>query len=56
MSNIGFGELVLILLILLLIFGARRLPEMGRALGRTLKEFKKGMRGEDDDHQPPGPA
>ena len=49
MSNIGFGELVVILLILLLIFGARKLPEIGRSIGRTVSEFKKGMRGDDAD-------
>ena len=53
MGNIGFGELVLILLILLMVFGAKRLPEIGRAIGRTVHEFKKGMHegAEDtDDH------
>ena len=44
MGNIGFGELIVILLILLLIFGARKLPDIGRSLGRTINEFKKGMR------------
>ena len=44
MGNIGFGELIVILLILLMIFGAKRLPEIGRSLRRTVNEFKKGMR------------
>lgn len=43
MFNIGPGELILILLILLILFGAKRLPEIGRALGKSLAEFKKGM-------------
>ena len=43
MFNIGPGELILILLILLILFGAKRLPEIGRALGKSLGEFKKGM-------------
>ena len=50
MGNIGFGELVVILLILLLVFGAKRLPEIGRSLGHTIREFKKGMH---DDHDEP---
>ena len=49
MGNIGFGELVVILLILLLVFGARRLPEIGRSLGRTIHAFKKGMREDEDE-------
>ncbi len=36
-------HLVLLLLIVLLLFGAKRLPEMGRSLGRSIKEFKEGL-------------
>ena len=43
--NIGFGELVLILVIVLLIVGAKRLPELGRSLGEAVREFQDGMRG-----------
>jgi TatA/E family protein of Tat protein translocase len=43
MFNIGMQELLVILLICLLIFGANKLPEIGRALGKTVKEFKKAM-------------
>ncbi len=49
MGRIGMGELVVILLIALLVFGAARLPEIGKALGRTIKEFKKGMNETEDD-------
>jgi sec-independent protein translocase protein TatA len=42
--RIGLQELLVILLICLLLFGARRLPEIGRALGKTIKEFKKGLK------------
>ena len=46
MPSIGVPELLLILGIALLIFGPRKLPELGNALGRTIKEFKKGIKGE----------
>jgi len=42
--NLGFGEIVLILLVALLIFGPSKLPKLGRAAGETLHEFKKGMK------------
>lgn len=50
-SNIGIPGLILILVIALIIFGPKKLPEMGRAIGETLKEFKKSTRQltEDDD-------
>jgi sec-independent protein translocase protein TatA len=41
-GSIGMPELLLILLIALMVFGPRRLPELGRSLGQTLNEFKKG--------------
>ena len=46
MPSIGFPELLLILFIALLIFGPRKLPELGSALGRTIKEFRKGVKEE----------
>ena len=42
MPSIGWQELVVVGVIALLIFGPRRLPEMGRSLGSALKEFKAG--------------
>lgn len=41
MFKFGFGELVVILLIVLLLFGAAKLPEIARSLGKSIKEFKK---------------
>jgi sec-independent protein translocase protein TatA len=42
--GIGIQELLVILLICLLIFGAAKLPEIGRALGKTIREFKKSLK------------
>ena len=44
MFNIGMGELVIIFLIILLLFGASKLPEIARALGKSIKEFKKASK------------
>ena len=43
-GNIGFPELLVILLIVLFLFGAKRLPEIARGLGKSLSEFKKGLK------------
>ncbi|HEY2421097.1 MAG TPA: twin-arginine translocase TatA/TatE family subunit [Neobacillus sp.] len=43
-SNIGVPGLILILTLALIIFGPKKLPEIGRAFGQTLKEFKKSTR------------
>ncbi|NEX78962.1 twin-arginine translocase TatA/TatE family subunit [Bacillus thermocopriae] len=44
LSNIGVPGLILILVLALIIFGPKKLPEIGRAFGQTLKEFKKSTR------------
>ncbi len=46
MGSLGFPELVVILLVALILFGANRIPEIGRAMGAAINEFKKGMAGE----------
>ena len=43
--GVGFPELIILLLVLLLVFGAKRLPEMGRSLGKGMREFKDGVSG-----------
>ncbi|MBM3309388.1 MAG: twin-arginine translocase TatA/TatE family subunit [Candidatus Altiarchaeales archaeon] len=43
---IGTQELILILFIVLLLFGAKKLPELARAMGLSVREFKKGMQEE----------
>ena len=52
MPNIGTGEIILLLLLALLLFGAKRLPEIGRSLGRGMREFKDSVTGKDDDDEP----
>jgi sec-independent protein translocase protein TatA len=51
--GIGIWELLVLLLVLLLVFGPKRLPEMGRQLGRGMREFKDSITGKDDDEDRP---
>ena len=44
LGNIGTPELIIILLVILLLFGAKRLPELARGLGKSMQEFKKASR------------
>jgi sec-independent protein translocase protein TatA len=57
MGRLGMGELVVILIIILIIFGAGKLPQIGEALGRGIRNFKKSSSGEDDKSkaEPPPP-
>ena len=56
MFGIGTQELLIIFLIVLLLFGANRIPEIGRALGKGIRDFKRATRDveenlkDDDDH------
>lgn len=49
MGNIGPGELVIIALIALLLFGAGRIADIGKGLGQGIKNFKKGLKDADED-------
>ena len=63
MPNIGLPEIAIVLIIVLVIFGPKRLPQLGRSLGSGMREFKDSVTGsgkDDDDHElaapPPDPA
>jgi sec-independent protein translocase protein TatA len=49
LSNIGVPGLILILVVALVIFGPNKLPEIGRAFGKSIREFKKATEGLADD-------
>jgi sec-independent protein translocase protein TatA len=54
-SGIGFPELLIVLVIALIVLGPKKLPEVGRSLGRGMREFKdsiSGLSGDDDDVTP----
>jgi sec-independent protein translocase protein TatA len=52
MPNVGPWEIILLLLLALLLFGAKRLPEIGRSMGRGMREFKDSVSGKDHDDEP----
>ena len=47
--GIGATELIILLVVILVVFGPKRLPEMGRSLGKGMREFKDSITGNDDD-------
>jgi sec-independent protein translocase protein TatA len=49
MPNIGPLELAIVLIIALVIFGPKRLPDLGKSLGKGMREFKDSLSGENDD-------
>ena len=56
-NNIGPTELIIVLVIVLLIFGPKRLPGLGKQLGSGMREFKDSITGRDrDEDEPPTPA
>ena len=62
MPEFGFGKIVVIMLVALLVFGAKRIPEIGQGLGKGIREFKKSLTDTQDalnapvhDDRAPGP-
>jgi sec-independent protein translocase protein TatA len=49
MGNFGITEIILILLVVVLLFGGRKIPELMKGIGQGMKEFKKASRLDDDD-------
>lgn len=49
LQNIGIGEIVIIALIILLLFGGKKIPELMRGLGKGVKNFQDGVKGVEDD-------
>jgi sec-independent protein translocase protein TatA len=50
--GIGLPEILIFLVIVLLLFGAKRVPEIGRSVGRGMREFKDAVSGRDDERPP----
>jgi sec-independent protein translocase protein TatA len=48
-GNLGAGEIILILLVILILFGAKKIPELARGIGKGMSEFKKGLRDVQDE-------
>jgi len=48
-ENIGMGELLIILLVVLIFFGPKKIPEMAQGIGKGMREFKKAVKGVEDD-------
>lgn len=55
LGNLGMPEILLIMVIALLVFGAKRLPEIGSSLGKGIREFKKSMKEVTEDIDTPAP-
>jgi sec-independent protein translocase protein TatA len=51
-GNIGPLEIAIVLIIALLVFGPKRLPELGKSVGKGIREFKGSISGDDDDEKP----
>jgi sec-independent protein translocase protein TatA len=54
--NIGPLELGIVLLVALIVFGPKRLPELGRSMGRGMREFRTSIKGDRDSEEPSGPG
>ena len=53
MPNVGAPELIIILVIALLVLGPKKLPEVGRSVGKGMREFKESLAGNDSDDDKP---
>jgi sec-independent protein translocase protein TatA len=53
LPNVGWPELIVILIVAMLIFGPQRLAEVGGAMGKAIREFRKSVREGEDEPKPP---
>lgn len=51
MGNLGGGELIIIIFVLVLLFGGKKIPEIAKGLGEGVRSFKKGLRGDESEEQ-----
>ncbi|MBK5721065.1 twin-arginine translocase TatA/TatE family subunit [Dysgonomonas sp. Marseille-P4677] len=49
LGNLGTGEIIIIAIVVLLLFGGRKIPELMKGLGKGIKNFKEGVKGIEDD-------
>ena len=49
--SLGAGEIILVLAVVILLFGARKLPELARSIGSSARELRKGLKEEDDEEE-----
>jgi sec-independent protein translocase protein TatA len=54
-GNVGLPEILVVLVIALIIFGPKRLPELGRSVGKGIREFRSSISGDDDDEKESAP-
>lgn len=55
MEALSPGHLIVLVVVLLFVFGAKRLPELGRGIGHGMREFQRGLKGHEDEPAPPAP-
>ena len=55
-GNIGLPEVLVVLVIALIVFGPKRLPELGRSVGKGIREFRSSVSGDDDDDEDDSPS
>lgn len=53
LGNLGTGEIIIIAIVVLLLFGGRKIPELMKGLGKGIKNFKEGVKGIEDDIESP---
>ena len=49
MGNFGIGEWIVVLLVILVLFGAKKIPDLAKGIGKGIKDFKKALKDEDEE-------